>query len=156
MEFRHVPVMLEECLDGLKLKSDGLYFDGTLGGAGHSSEILKRTSPSGRLIATDLDTEAIKNAEERLKEYNGRFRLFHSNFKNFTEVLKEAGEKNIDGAILDLGVSSYQLDNRERGFSYMGEAKLDMRMNRENPKSAWEVVNLYDKQKLSYIFSVYG
>lgn len=156
MEFRHIPVMLEECLGGLKLKADGLYFDGTLGGAGHSSEILKRTSPSGRLIATDLDTEAIKNAEERLKEYSGRYRLFHSNFKNFNEVLKEAGEKTIDGAILDLGVSSYQLDNRERGFSYMGEAKLDMRMNRENPKSAWEVVNLYDKQKLSYIFSVYG
>ncbi len=156
MEFRHVPVMIEECLDGLKLNPDGIYFDGTLGGAGHSSEILKRTSPTGRLIATDLDTEAIANAEKKLSAYSGRFKLFHSNFKNVTSVLKEAGADKIDGAILDLGVSSYQLDNRERGFSYMGEARLDMRMNRENPKSAWDVVNRYDKAKLAYIFSVYG
>ena len=156
MEFRHVPVMLEECMDGLALKTDGVYFDGTLGGAGHSSEILKRTSPGGKLIATDLDVDAIANAKERLAAYNGRFQLFHSNFKNFSEVMKEAGVDKIDGAILALGVSSYQLDNRERGFSYMGEARLDMRMNRENPKSAWEVVNRYDKAKLAYIFSVYG
>ncbi len=156
MEFVHIPVMLEECMNGLNLKPYGVYFDGTLGGAGHSSEILKRTSPDGRLIATDLDAEALENARSRLAEYNGRFKLFHSNFKNFSAVLKEAGEEKIDGAILDLGVSSYQLDNRERGFSYMGEARLDMRMNRDNPKSAWEVVNLYDKAKLSYIFSVYG
>lgn len=156
MEFVHIPVMLEECMNGLNLKPYGVYFDGTLGGAGHSSEILKRTSPDGRLIATDLDAEALENARSRLAEYNGRFKLFHSDFKNFSAVLKEAGEEKIDGAILDLGVSSYQLDNRERGFSYMGEARLDMRMNRDNPKSAWEVVNLYDKAKLSYIFSVYG
>lgn len=156
MEFRHIPVMLEECMDGLKLKSDGVYFDGTLGGAGHSFEILKRTSPNGRLIATDLDDEAIANAEKRLAEFSGRFKLFHSNFKSFPEVISSAGEDKIDGAILDLGVSSYQLDNRERGFSYMGEAALDMRMNRDNPKSARDVVNGYDKAKLSYIFSVYG
>ena len=156
MEFRHIPVMLEECMDGLKLKSDGVYFDGTLGGAGHSLEILKRTSPHGKLIATDLDEEAIANAEKRLKEFEGRFKLFHSNFKAVTEVLSSAGEEKIDGAILDLGVSSYQLDNRERGFSYMGEAALDMRMNRDNPKSARDVVNNYDKARLSYIFSVYG
>lgn len=156
MEFRHIPVMLEECMDGLKLKSDGVYFDGTLGGAGHSFEILKRTSPNGRLIATDLDVEAIANAEKRLAEFSGRFKLFHSNFKSFPEVISSAGEDKIDGAILDLGVSSYQLDNRERGFSYMGEAALDMRMNRDNPKSACDVVNGYDKAKLSYIFSVYG
>lgn len=156
MEFLHVPVMLEECMEGLSLKKGGVYFDGTLGGAGHSSEILKRTSPTGRLIATDLDEEAIENAKKRLKEYEGRYSLFHSDYKDFNEVKRKAGVEYFDGALLDLGVSSYQLDNRERGFSYLGEARLDMRMNRDNPKSAWEVVNLYDKARLKYIFSVYG
>ncbi len=156
MEFLHVPVMLEECMEGLSLKKGGVYFDGTLGGAGHSSEILKRTSPTGRLIATDLDEEAIENAKKRLKEYEGRYSLFHSDYKDFNEVKKQADVEYFDGALLDLGVSSYQLDNRERGFSYLGEARLDMRMNRDNPKSAWEVVNLYDKARLKYIFSVYG
>lgn len=156
MEFLHVPVMLEECMEGLSLKKGGVYFDGTLGGAGHSSEILKRTSPTGRLIATDLDEEAIENAKKRLKEYEGRYSLFHSDYKYFNEVKRQAGVEYFDGALLDLGVSSYQLDNRERGFSYLGEARLDMRMNRGNPKSAWEVVNLYDKARLKYIFSVYG
>lgn len=156
MEFLHVSVMLEECMEGLSLKKGGVYFDGTLGGAGHSSEILKRTSPTGRLIATDLDEEAIENAKKRLKEYEGRYSLFHSDYKDFNEVKRKAGVEYFDGALLDLGVSSYQLDNRERGFSYLGEARLDMRMNRDNPKSAWEVVNLYDKARLKYIFSVYG
>ncbi len=156
MEFLHVPVMLEECMEGLSLKKGGVYFDGTLGGAGHSSEILKRTSPTGRLVATDLDEEAIENAKKRLKEYEGRYSLFHSDYKDFNEVKRQAGVEYFDGALLDLGVSSYQLDNRERGFSYLGEARLDMRMNRDNPKSAWEVVNLYDKARLKYIFSVYG
>ena len=156
MEFLHVPVMLEECMEGLSLKKGGVYFDGTLGGAGHSSEILKRTSPTGRLVATDLDEEAIENAKKRLKEYEGRYSLFHSDYKDFNEVKKQADVEYFDGALLDLGVSSYQLDNRERGFSYLGEARLDMRMNRDNPKSAWEVVNLYDKARLKYIFSVYG
>lgn len=148
--------MLEECMEGLSLKKDGVYFDGTLGGAGHSSEILRRTSPTGKLVATDLDEEAIENARKRLKEYEGRYSLFHSDYKNFNEVKSAAGVDYFDGALLDLGVSSYQLDNRERGFSYLGEARLDMRMNRDNPKSAWEVVNLYDKSRLKYIFSVYG
>ncbi len=156
MEFLHVPVMLEECMEGLSLKKGGVYFDGTLGGAGHSSEILKRTSPTGKLVATDLDEEAIENAKKRLKEYEGRYSLFHSDYKDFNEVKRQSGVEYFDGALLDLGVSSYQLDNRERGFSYLGEARLDMRMNRGNPKSAWEVVNLYDKARLKYIFSVYG
>lgn len=156
MEFVHVPVMLEECMEGLALRKDGIYFDGTLGGAGHSSEILKRTSPSGRLIATDLDEEAIENAKKRLASFDGRFALFHSDYKNFSSVKEQAGVDAFDGALLDLGVSSYQLDNRERGFSYLGDAKLDMRMDRSNPKSAMEVVNLYDRQKLRYILSVYG
>ncbi len=157
MKFVHYSVMKEECLEGLNLKSDGIYFDGTLGGAGHSYEILKRTSPSGKLIATDLDIDAIKNAEEKLKEFNGRFKLYNTNFKNIASVLDEEGIPFIDGALLDLGVSSYQLDNRERGFSYLSdEIRLDMRMDQTSGKSAWEVVNNYEKSKLSYIFSVYG
>ena len=157
MEFIHYSVMKEECLEGLNLKPDGIYFDGTLGGSGHSLEILKRTTPSGRLIATDLDKDAIANAEKRLKDFKGRFQLFNTNFKNIADVLDEAGIDKIDGALLDLGISSYQLDNRERGFSYLSDdIRLDMRMDQANPKSAWEVVNYYEKSRLSYIFSVYG
>ena len=157
MKFVHYSVMKEECLEGLNLSKDGIYFDGTLGGAGHSYEILKRTAPSGRLIATDLDKDAIKNAEEKLKEFNGRFKLCNTNFKNIISVLDEEGIPQIDGALLDLGVSSYQLDNRERGFSYLSdEIRLDMRMDQTSGKSAWEVVNYYEKAKLAYIFSVYG
>lgn len=157
MKFAHIPVMLEECMTALNLKDGGIYFDGTLGGAGHSEEILRRTSPDGKLIATDMDMEAIKNAEERLSEYDGRYRLFHRNFKDFTEIKRECGIEGFDGALLDLGVSSYQLDNRERGFSYMArDTRLDMRMDKDNPKSAWEVVNLYEREKLAYIISTYG
>ena len=157
MKFVHYSVMKEECLEGLNLSSEGIYFDGTLGGAGHSFEILKRTTPNGRLIATDLDKDAIKNAEEKLKEFNGRFKLYNTNFKNIISVLDEENISQIDGALLDLGVSSYQLDNRERGFSYLSdEIRLDMRMDQSSGKSAWEVVNYYEKSKLSYIFSVYG
>lgn len=157
MEFIHYSVMKEECLEGLNLKPDGIYFDGTLGGSGHSLEILKRTTPSGRLIATDLDKDAIANAEKKLKDFKGRFQLFNTNFKNIADVLDEAGIDKIDGALLDLGISSYQLDNRERGFSYLSDdIRLDMRMDQANPKSAWEVVNYYEKSRLSYIFSVYG
>ena len=157
MKFVHYSVMKEECLEGLNLKSDGIYFDGTLGGAGHSFEILKRTAPNGILIATDLDKDAIKNAEDKLKEFNGRFKLHNTNFKNIASVLDEEEIPFIDGALLDLGVSSYQLDNRERGFSYLSdEIRLDMRMDQSSGKSAWEVVNHYEKSKLAYIFSVYG
>lgn len=157
MKFVHYSVMKEECLEGLNLNPNGIYFDGTLGGAGHSLEILKRTAPNGRLIATDLDKDAIKNAEEKLKDYSGRFTLHNTNFKNIISVLDEEGIPQIDGALLDLGVSSYQLDNRERGFSYLSdEIRLDMRMDQSSGKSAWEVVNYYEKSKLAYIFSVYG
>ncbi|MBQ7373395.1 MAG: 16S rRNA (cytosine(1402)-N(4))-methyltransferase RsmH [Clostridia bacterium] len=157
MDFVHYSVMKEECLESLKLSGDGIYFDGTLGGAGHSYEILKRTAPNGRLIATDLDGDAIENAKSKLKEFEGRFSLYNTNFKNFNLVLEQYGVSQIDGALLDLGVSSYQLDNRERGFSYMSQdVRLDMRMDQTSGKSAWEVVNLYEKSKLSYIFSVYG
>ncbi|MBQ7642680.1 MAG: 16S rRNA (cytosine(1402)-N(4))-methyltransferase RsmH, partial [Clostridia bacterium] len=157
MKYEHIPVMLEECMNALELKEGGVYFDGTLGGAGHTAEILRRTSPTGRIIATDLDCAAIENAKIRLSEFDGRFSLYNTNFKNFTSVKSESGVLEFDGALLDLGVSSYQLDNRERGFSYMSdEVRLDMRMNTNSPKSAYEVVNNYDKAKLAYIISVYG
>ena len=157
MEFKHIPVMLEECMTALDLKSNGIYFDGTLGGSGHSLEILRRTSPEGRLIATDLDEEAIENAEKRLNEFVGRFKIYNENFKNFKDIAEREDIKGFDGILLDLGVSSYQLDNRERGFSYMSsDVRLDMRMNTAQSKSAWEVVNTYDKSKLAYILSVYG
>ena len=129
-ELKHVPVMLNECMDGLNLHKNAVYFDGTLGGGGHSGEILKRTDNSVRLIATDLDDDALLAATEKLKIYGDRFTAVKSNFKNFNEVLDNLGIDEIDGVLLDLGVSSYQLDNRSRGFSYMGSAKLDMRMDK--------------------------
>ena len=155
MEFSHVPVMLEECLTGLNLKDGGIYFDGTLGGAGHSYEILKRKNV--KLIATDRDQDAINYATNRLSEFEGRFTVVRSNFKNFKSVISDLGVFGVDGVLLDLGVSSYQLDNRERGFSYLAtETRLDMRMDRSNPFSAYELVNEYDEGKLKYILSTYG
>lgn len=149
--------MLEECMDGLKLKADGIYFDGTVGGAGHSYEILKRTSPNGRLIATDLDDDAIKAAGERLKEFAGRFEIYKSNYKDFAEVLDESCVKELDGAILDFGVSSYQLDNAERGFSYMKpDAPLDMRMDRSGPLTAATVINEFSRNEIAEILKKYG
>ncbi len=157
MEFSHVPVMLKECMDALNPKDNGVYFDGTLGGGGHSFEILKLSSPNGRLIATDRDSEAILAATERLKEFQGRYQVVKSNFKNFLEVLSELNIMSIDGALLDLGVSSYQLDNRDRGFSYMAkDTKLDMRMDTSSSFSAYELINEYSEEKLRYILSVYG
>lgn len=157
MKFSHIPVMLNECIEGLNLKEGGVYFDGTLGGAGHSEAILRGIGEKGRLIATDLDSEAIANAKERLKDFDGRYSLFNTNFKNFNEVKSMAGVTGFDGAILDLGVSSYQLDNRSRGFSYLSEdSALDMRMDLSQSKSAKEVVNGYSEAKLRYILDTYG
>ena len=115
--FSHKPVLLEECMQGLLLKAGGVWFDGTVGGGGHSYEILKRTSPSGQLIATDLDENAIAAASARLSEFSGRFRIYKNNYKNYAAVLEEAGVAELDGVLLDFGVSSFQLDERERGFS---------------------------------------
>ncbi len=147
--------MPEECMQALELKENGVYFDGTLGGSGHSYEILKRTSPYGRLIATDLDTVAIENGKEKLKEFDGRFKLFNRNFKDFNSVLDEAGEELIDGALLDLGFSSNQL-TEQRGFSYMENQPLDMRMNKDSRLNAKIVLNEYSEQKLTEIFYKYG
>ncbi len=156
-EFKHVSVMLNECMDGLNLKDGGIYFDGTLGGGGHSYEILRRSAPNGQLVATDLDDYAIGRASERLKEFSGRFRLIKDNFKSFKTIKEQLSIDGFDGILLDLGVSSFQLDDRDRGFSYMAtEVDLDMRMDKSNPLTAMRVVNEYDERELKRILSEYG
>ncbi len=156
IEFSHKPVMLEECMQGLRLKDGGIYFDGTVGGGGHSYEILARTSPGGRLIATDLDDYAIQAAENRLREFAGRYAIYKSNYKDFEEVFEKAGVDKPDGVLLDFGVSSFQLDEASRGFSYMKDAPLDMRMDKDSAFSAEDVVNGYSEQALAKIFKEYG
>lgn len=155
MEFNHVSVLLNECLEVLNIKENGIYVDGTLGGAGHSSEILKRLSKEGRLIGIDQDTDALKAAKERLKDYSN-VTFVHSNFSNIENVLNNLNIDGVDGILMDLGVSSYQLDEGERGFSYMKDAPLDMRMNRENDFSAYNVVNEYSEEDLYRIIRDYG
>ena len=149
--------MLNECMDALNLKNDGIYFDGTLGGAGHSYEILKRSAPNGKLIATDLDYYAIARGKERLKEFEGRFTIVKSNFKDFEKIKEELNIDGFDGILLDLGVSSFQLDDKERGFSYMAkDEKLDMRMDRSQKLSAETVVNDYKEEDLVKLLFEYG
>ena len=149
--------MPEECMDGLNLKSGGIYFDGTVGGAGHSYEILKRTSPDGRLIATDLDDDAIAAATKRLGEFEGRFNIYKSDYKNFADVLKQEGVSRLDGVLLDFGVSSYQLDNEERGFSYLRpNAPLDMRMDTTQEFTAEKLINGYSQEQIKDILKRYG
>ena len=155
MEFNHVSVLLNECIEGLNIKENGIYVDGTLGGAGHSSEILKRLSNEGRLIGIDQDTDALRAAKERLKDYSN-VTFVHSNFSNIENVLNNLNIDGVDGILMDLGVSSYQLDEGERGFSYMKDAPLDMRMNRENDFSAYNVVNEYSEEDLYRIIRDYG
>lgn len=157
LEFSHKPVMLEECMQGLALQAGGVWFDGTVGGGGHSYEILKRTSPNGRLIATDLDDEAIAAASKRLSEFQGRFAIYKSNYKDFERVFEDAGIEKIDGALLDFGISSHQIDDIERGFSYrQADAPLDMRMDRSSPLTAEIVLNTYPEDKLARILKTYG
>lgn len=155
MEFKHVSVLLDECIDGLDIKPDGIYVDCTLGGAGHSSHIVRKLSEKGRLIGIDQDKDALKAAGERLKEFNN-VTLVHSNFYNIDDVLENLGIEKVDGILMDLGVSSYQLDQGERGFSYMKDAPLDMRMNREDSLSAYEVVNDYSEDEITRIIRDYG
>ena len=156
MEFKHVSVLLDECLEALNIKEDGIYVDCTLGGAGHSSQILKRLSNEGRLIGIDQDTDALKAAKERLKDYSN-VTFVHNNFYNIGEIIDGLDlEAGVYGILMDLGVSSYQLDKGERGFSYMQDAPLDMRMNRENDFSAYEVVNEYTEEELYRIIRDYG
>lgn len=155
MEFKHIPVMLNECIDGLNIKSDGIYFDGTLGGAGHSSVILSKLK-TGKLIATDKDDDALKISTKRLSKISNNFVTIKSDFKNFSKVIDDLGIKKVDGILLDLGVSSYQIDNAERGFSYNADAPLDMRMDQSAPLTAEIVVNEYEPEKLTKIFYEYG
>ena len=153
--FHHVSVLLDECIEGLNMRPDGIYVDGTLGGAGHSCQIVRRLE-SGRLIGIDRDTTALKAAGERLAPFADRTTLVHSNFSEITSVLEDLNISGVDGILLDLGVSSPQLDDGERGFSYMADAPLDMRMNREDSLSAHTVVNTWPYEELRRILNVYG
>ena len=154
-EFHHVSVLLDECIEGLNIKPDGIYVDGTLGGAGHSSQIAKRLT-SGRLIGIDRDPVALKAAGERLAPFGDRVTLVHSNFCEIASVLKDLGISGVDGILLDLGVSSPQLDDGSRGFSYMADAPLDMRMNSEDTLFAYDVVNTWPQEELKRILYDYG
>ncbi len=156
MEFRHTSVLFEECMEGLNIRPDGIYVDGTLGGGGHSSGICERLSEEGILIGIDRDRDALAAAEKRLSGYNCRKYFVQSNYSDIKEVLDELGIKKIDGALLDLGVSSFQLDNPERGFSYMQDATLDMRMSQDDDFTAYDVVNGYEKDELRRIITKYG
>lgn len=155
MEFKHKSILLNECIEKLNIKKDGIYVDGTLGGGGHSYSILKELNNTGLLIGIDRDKDAIIAATNRLKEFSN-FKIVHDNNSNIVNILKELNIDKIDGMLLDLGVSSYQLDEADRGFSYMHDAKLDMRMNREDSFSAYDVVNNYSEDKLTDIFKEYG
>ncbi|AJA47922.1 ribosomal RNA small subunit methyltransferase H [Clostridium pasteurianum DSM 525 = ATCC 6013] len=155
MNFKHIPVLLDECIEGLNIKEDGIYIDCTLGGAGHSSEIIKRLSEKGRLIGIDQDTDAINAASKKLADYDN-VTYVHNNFYNIKNILDELNIDKVDGILMDLGVSSYQLDEAERGFSYMNDAPLDMRMNRESNISAYEIVNNYEEADLYRIIKAYG
>ena len=154
-EFYHISVLLEECLDGLNIRPDGIYVDGTLGGAGHSGQIAKRLT-TGRLIGIDRDPVALEAAGERLEPYSDRVTLVHSNFSQMKQVLRDLQIDGVDGILLDLGVSSPQLDDGERGFSYMVDAPLDMRMNSGDSLNAETVVNTWPQEELKRILYNYG
>ena len=156
MEFKHKSVLLDECIEGLNIKPDGIYVDGTLGGGGHSSEICKRLGKEGTLIGIDRDDDALAAAEKRLAEYDCKKIFVKSNYHDVDAVIKELGIEGIDGGLLDLGVSSFQLDNVDRGFSYMHKAPLDMRMDQHDGFSAYNVVNEYSESQLFDIIKRYG
>lgn len=156
MEFKHTSVMLQECIDGLNIKKDGVYVDGTLGGGGHSAAICSQLGSQGLLIGIDRDADALKAAKERLQPYPCQKIFVQSNYADIKEVLQQLQIPAINGALLDLGVSSFQLDNPQRGFSYMNDAPLDMRMNQEDQFTAYDVINEYDEKTLKDILSRYG
>ncbi|MBA5850661.1 16S rRNA (cytosine(1402)-N(4))-methyltransferase RsmH [Clostridium sp. cel8] len=155
MKFKHVPVLLKETIEKLDIKKNGIYIDCTLGGGGHSSEILKRLDKKGTLIGIDQDIEAINASKERLKEYDNVIYV-HDNFYNIKNILDDLNIEKVDGILMDLGVSSYQLDKAERGFSYMKDAPLDMRMNRDQVLSAYDVVNNYKMEDIQRVIRNYG
>ena len=155
MEFKHISVLLNESVDALNIKKDGIYADGTLGGGGHSEKILERLSNGGLLIGIDQDAEAICAAKKRLEKFTNVI-YENTNFKNIKDILIRNSIENIDGAVLDLGVSSYQLDNADRGFSYIADSRLDMRMDLSSELDAYKVVNTYSEENLAKIFFEYG
>lgn len=156
MDFEHISVLLSETIDSLNIKPEGTYVDGTLGGAGHSSEICRRLNGNGRLIGFDQDEDAIAAASARLEEFNDRVTVIRSNFCSMAEELTKRGIHKADGILLDLGVSSHQLDEAERGFSYRFDAPLDMRMDRSGGRTAADVVNTYDEERLFHVIKEYG
>lgn len=156
MKFEHTSVLLEEVLDNLAIRPDGIYVDGTLGGGGHSFHILERLTEGGRLIGIDQDTDAIAAAGERLACYGDAVTIVHDNYEHMAEVLCDLGIREVNGILLDLGVSSYQLDNPERGFTYRTDAPLDMRMDRSSALSARDIVNTYPEEELVRILREYG
>ena len=156
MDFSHTSVLLNECIEGLNIKPDGIYVDGTLGGAGHSSHIVSRLSENGRLVGIDQDEDAIKASTERLKDYEDRISIVRSNYVNTPDVLRNLGIEHIDGMLLDLGVSSYQLDNKDRGFTYRFDTPLDMRMDLRNTLTARDIVNDYSEMELFRVIRDYG
>ncbi|PKM49800.1 MAG: 16S rRNA (cytosine(1402)-N(4))-methyltransferase [Firmicutes bacterium HGW-Firmicutes-7] len=156
MEFNHTSVLLNECIDGLNISEDGIYVDGTLGGAGHSFEICKKLSEQGRLIGIDQDETAIIAASERLKPYSQIATIVRENFSSYKNIISDLNIEKVNGILLDLGVSSYQLDNAERGFSYMKDAPLDMRMDQRQDKTAKDIVNGYSEKELYFILKAYG
>ncbi|ABX42840.1 16S rRNA (cytosine(1402)-N(4))-methyltransferase RsmH [Lachnoclostridium phytofermentans] len=155
-EFKHISVLLQETIDSLNIKPDGIYVDGTLGGGGHAYEVLKRLSPKGRYIGIDQDEDAIAAAGKRLSEFSDQVTIVRSNYCNMKQVLKDLGIDKVDGILLDLGVSSYQLDTPERGFSYRENAPLDMRMDNRNSLTARDIVNEYSEQEIYRIIRDYG
>lgn len=155
IEFNHVSVLLNECIENLNIKPDGIYVDGTMGGAGHSLEIVKKLSEKGMLIGIDRDEEALAVAKERLKEFNN-VKYVHDNHDNIDEIIKNLNIKGVDGILLDLGVSSYQIDEKTRGFTYMNDGPLDMRMDKSQKLTAEYIVNNYKEQDLARIIFEYG
>ena len=159
MEFHHISVLLNECIEGLNIRPDGVYMDGTMGGAGHTSQIYQRLT-TGTMAGIDRDMDAIRAATARMQPLteasSAKFVALHGNFHNAPELLRSAGIEHIDGALLDLGVSSYQLDQRARGFSYHDDAPLDMRMDQSQPLTAAEIVNTWDDKRIAHILSEYA
>lgn len=155
MEFKHLPVMLNEVIEGLNIIPDGIYVDCTIGGGGHSSKILEKLSPKGHLYGFDRDADAISVCKEKFSKYKN-ITIIHSNYKDAPKILKEQGINQINGVLIDLGVSSYQIDNGERGFSFLHNGRLDMRMDKEQKLDAYYIVNNYSREKLIKILYQYG
>ncbi len=156
MNFSHKSVLFNETIENLNIRKDRIYLDGTIGGAGHSSEILRRLGGTGLLIGLDQDSKAIEASNERLSQIGNNYKLFNTNYENFENILDELNIDKVDGILLDLGVSSYQFDTEDRGFSYRYDARLDMRMDTSKSLSAWNIVNEYSEGELARILLVYG